>query len=352
MISSRLASWLIILVITLATLILAKSLLIPLVLAITIWYIINTLAETLRKLPFLKGRNGVSQVLATVAIIVFLFLAIQIIVGAVESMVADVPKYQDKFTETAGKAMALLRLDNFPSVTSIMEKINVSAYATSISGGLSSLLGNVLLILIYLVFLLIESRWLPVKFKLMFAKETQLHHAERTMDRIHSSIRTYIGIKTFTSILTGLLSWVIMALVGLDYAVFWAFLIFLLNFIPAIGAMVATLFPALFSLVQFDTYTQFFIVFFGIGALQVMIGSLLEPRMMGNTLNISPLVVILSLAVWGTIWGVTGMLLSAPITVAAIIILAEFPRTRPIAVLLSAKGEVGEKNAPRQSGTE
>lgn len=348
MISSRLASWLIVLVITLTTLILAKSLLIPLVLAITIWYIINTLAETLRKLPVLKGRNGLSQVMATIVIVAFLFIAIQIIVGAIESMVADMPKYQDKFIESAGKVMILLRLDNFPSVTSIMEKINVSEYAASISGGISSLLGNVLLILIYLVFLLIESRWLPVKFKLMFAKEKQLHHAERTMERIHRSIRTYIGIKTFTSVLTGVVSWVLMAAVGLDYAVFWAFLIFLLNFIPAIGAMVATLFPALFSLVQFDTYTQFLIVFFGIGTLQVLIGSVLEPRMMGNTLNISPLVVILSLAVWGTIWGVTGMLLSAPITVAAIIILAEIPRTRPIAVLLSANGVVGDQNAPPQ----
>lgn len=343
MISSRLASWLLICSIGVAILILAKGLLIPLVLAITIWYVINTLAESIRKIPGLKDQMAISQVLATVVIVAFLFASIQIIVGAVENMAEDMPKYQDKFLEMTQQAMSFLRLDKFPSVTSILEKVDIGEFAGSVSGGISSLLGNLLLIIIYLVFLLLESRVLPEKFRRMFTKEAQFHHAERTMDRIHRSIRTYIGIKTFTSVLTGVASWVVMAAVGVDYAVFWAFLLFLLNFIPAIGAMVATLFPSLFCLLQFEGYTEFLIIFFGIGTLQVIIGSLIEPRMMGNTLNISSMVVILGLAVWGTIWGITGMLLSAPIMVAIIIILAEFPRTRPIAVLLSANGIVGEE---------
>jgi predicted PurR-regulated permease PerM len=82
------------------------------------------------------------------------------------------------------------------------------------------------------------------------------------------------------------------------------------------------------------------IIIFVIGGIQLFVGNYLEPRLMGNTLNISPLFAIVALAVWGAIWGFTGMLLSVPITVAMIIVMAQFPKTRPIAVLLSEKGKV------------
>ena len=137
------------------------------------------------------------------------------------------------------------------------------------------------------------------------------------------------------------MSYGVLTLVGVDFALFWAFLIFLLNYIPTIGSIVATAFPALLTLVQFDGFTPFFIVLIGVLAIQVAIGSFLEPRLLGNTLNISPLVVILALALWGLLWGVVGMLLCVPITIILIIIFAQFPPTRPIAVFLSRNGEVG-----------
>ena len=101
-----------------------------------------------------------------------------------------------------------------------------------------------------------------------------------------------------------------------------------------------TLLPALFSLVQFGEFVPFLIILFGVGTVATLVGSLVEPRLMGNTLNISRLVAILSLALWGSLWGITGMLLSVPITVALIIILAQFKSTRPVAILLSEKGSV------------
>jgi predicted PurR-regulated permease PerM len=112
------------------------------------------------------------------------------------------------------------------------------------------------------------------------------------------------------------------------------------NFIPSIGPVLATVFPSLFCLIQFGEFVPFLMVFFGVGTVGVLISSLVEPRLMGNTLNISPLVTILALAIWGSIWGILGALLSVPITVAMIIILAQFPQTKNLAILLSEKGKI------------
>ena len=98
--------------------------------------------------------------------------------------------------------------------------------------------------------------------------------------------------------------------------------------------------PALFALLQFGEFIPFLIILLGIGAIGLLVGSFLEPKLMGNTLNISPLIAIMALAFWGSIWGIVGMLLSVPITVAMIIVFAQFPQTRAIAILFSEKGRV------------
>ena len=110
--------------------------------------------------------------------------------------------------------------------------------------------------------------------------------------------------------------------------------------------MLAVLFPALLSLVQFPTFTPFVIIITSLGCIQVLIGNILEPRLLGNSLNLSPLVVMLSLALWGSIWGIAGMFLSVPFTVILMIIFSEFPKTRSIAIILSQNGKI---NTPEQS---
>ena len=125
-----------------------------------------------------------------------------------------------------------------------------------------------------------------------------------------------------------------------DFAGFWAVIIFLLNYIPTIGSLLGILFPALLALVQFDTFVPFLIVTPSLAVIQVFIGNFLEPMMMGSSLNISPFATLVSLAVWGSIWGMPGMFLCVPITVIAMIIFAHFPRTRPITVMLSTDGRV------------
>ncbi len=140
--------------------------------------------------------------------------------------------------------------------------------------------------------------------------------------------------------LTGASSYVILLVVGVDFAGFWGFIIFLLNYIPTIGSLLGILLPALLAVVQFATLGPVLAVLIGGGLTQFAIGNLVEPRLMGTSLNISPLVVLISLAVWGSIWGLAGMFLSVPLTMIAMIVFSYFRPTRPIAILISGNGDI------------
>ena len=131
-----------------------------------------------------------------------------------------------------------------------------------------------------------------------------------------------------------------MRFVGLDFAEFWALLVFILNFIPTIGSIVATALPGLLGLVQFESWKPVLILLIGITAIQQSLGNFIEPNLMGITLNLSPLVVVMSLLLWGMLWGIVGMFLCVPITVILVIILGNFPSTQWVAVLLSKDGRI------------
>ena len=146
--------------------------------------------------------------------------------------------------------------------------------------------------------------------------------------------------KTLVSISTGLMSYFALIIIGVDFPVLWAFIIFLFNYIPYIGSLVATLLPAVFAIFQFNNGWYFVYVFLAIEAIQMLNGNYIEPRIMGKSLNLSPLVVVLSLTIWGAIWGVLGMILSVPIMSVLTIIMAQFPSTKNIAIFLSETGNI------------
>jgi predicted PurR-regulated permease PerM len=220
--------------------------------------------------------------------------------------------------------------------------MNFGSILSSIFSTLTGLFGNAFTVLLYLVFILLEEPIFPKKLEAMYPDKEQFDHVNTLVNKIDHSIGNYIALKTLTSLLTGFLSYFALLFIGIDAPLFWAFLIFVLNFIPTIGSLIATIFPAMFAILQFGEFSPGFFVLAIVGAVQLIVGNLIEPRLMGNTLNISPLVVFLTLATWGVMWGITGMLLSVPITVILIIIMAEFPGTRPFAILLSQRGKLNK----------
>jgi len=161
-----------------------------------------------------------------------------------------------------------------------------------------------------------------------------------------------ITVKTITNLITAGISYGIMIFVGVDFAGFWALMIFALNYIPMFGAASAITLPVLWALIQPEGGGPEMMVktlVLLIGAEQIMSNGI-EPRIVGKSLNLSPLVILISLAFWGSLWGFAGFLLSVPMTVSLMLILTQFQSTRPIAIMLSDEGEIAPLKHPELGG--
>ncbi|HYT94535.1 MAG TPA: AI-2E family transporter, partial [Gemmataceae bacterium] len=155
------------------------------------------------------------------------------------------------------------------------------------------------------------------------------------VDRITASIEQYIAVMAYVSLLAGVLVTIALWLFGVPYALFWGILTFALNFIPYLGSLIATVLPVVLTLVDSQSLGMTLAVLIVLVVIQNGIGYLIQPRLAGNRLDLSPLVIILSLAFWGTIWGIAGMILAVPLVVVIKTILQHIPQTKPIATLLS-----------------
>ncbi len=183
-----------------------------------------------------------------------------------------------------------------------------------------------------------------MKMKALFPNDTNREKANNILHSISENIKTYISITTIISLGTGILTYFICELFGLEGAGLWGgFIAFILNFIPTIGSIIAVLTPFFFALVQLDLTTALFLIP-ALGIVQFTLGNIIQPRLMGNKLNISQFVVILSLVIWGgAMWGGTiGMFLSVPLMVILMIIFSQFEPTRPMAILISGNGQLIE----------
>ena len=315
-----------------------RDLLVPFAIAVMVWYLINALKRSIERR--LGARGWIAMTLSIVVLIGAIALVAQLISGSISAVSAAAPAYQENIQRMLTRGMALFGMAEMPSFQQLTEQFDVRAFIGGVASAVADVAGNTGLILIYVTFLLVEQRTFGPKLRALFPDPEREREVQAVLLDIQRRFQTYVAVKTSLSVLTGVFSYIVLVAVGVDLAAFWAFLIFLLNYIPTIGSLLGVLFPALLTIVQFGTPLPFLIVAVGLGAAQFVIGNVLEPRLMGKSLNLSPLVVIISLAVWGSIWGVTGMFLSVPMTVALMIVLAEFPQTRPIAILLSADGKV------------
>jgi len=272
-------------------------------------------------------------------LISLLGLVVTIISNNIQELSDSLPVYQDNITIVSEKINTTFDIDLVASITEFMEDFDFMGILSNLFSALSSVFGDAFLVIIYLVFILLEEPIFPRKIRAIYKDPKKLNHTTELLGKIDHTTSRYMAIKSLMSLLTGTLSFFALLIIGVDAPFFWAFLIFLLNYIPAIGSLIATLFPAIFAMFQFGDVTHPILVLAIVGSIQIIVGNLLEPRIMGNSLNISTLVVFIALALWGAIWGVIGMLLSVPITVIMILILSEIPSTRAIAILLSKRGD-------------
>ncbi len=320
----------------------AKHIFIPLVMAVLAVYLIDIVARLIRKIRF--GRHQVpitvSLVLAFFLIFGVSFALVDIIIQNAFHVAAVAPKYQSRLSQLQTEIFARAGIEEPRELRQLLRTIDFRSAAMSVARAGAAILEDVVLVAIYGIFIMLERRFFAKKLNAIFPDFSQKSNALVLLRRIDHDIHTYLGVKTAVSFTTGVLAYILMRSVGLDFAEFWALLIFLLHFIPTIGVILAAIFPSVLAAVQFDSLGPFLAVSIGITAIAQFMGSIVEPNLVGESLNLSPLGVIVALIVWGSLWGIVGAFLCVPLTVIMVIVMANFQTTRWVAVLLSKTGEI------------
>ncbi len=319
-----------------------KNLIQPFVIALIFWFLIKEIRDVLNKVKFIDEKipNTILNILGFAVIFAIIGGVAKILALNIQQLSAELPVYQNNITKVT---QAINTNFNIDIISSVKEFLGEYEYTNLLSGlfkSLTDLFGDAFLIIIYTLFLLLEEPFFSKKIKAIYAKKEDLNEVNEVFSQIDKSIGRYLSLKTLISLLTGFLSYIALIFIGIDAPLFWAFLIFLMNYIPTVGSLIATVFPAMFAMLQFGELMPGVWALVVVGAIQLVVGNFIDPRLTGSSLNVSPLVVLIGLAFWGAIWGIIGMILSVPITVMMIVIFSEFPSTRGIAILLSKDGSI------------
>ena len=321
-----------------AALLWLKPILTPLMLALFLMVLVDELARRLqRRVPALGVGASLAIALVLLAI-VFTVLGVFVFQNA-SNFVGELMSRGPKLGVRIGGVISgfgvhlpakLMRMLSRLDPTVYIGPVAISAQNVLVEGGLT---------LLYLGFLLASRNGLGRKIVTLFPTHERREQAREIFERIRVGIERYVWVQTITGMMIAACAWGLMAFLGLDNATFWALFIFLTSYIPMIGAAAGILAPVAFSLLQFSSPWTAVILLSGLEAIMFVIGNMILPRMQGRSLNLDPVVLLISLAFWGALWGLPGAFLSSPLTVMAMVILAQFHSTRWIAVLLSGDGE-------------
>jgi len=317
-----------------------KDFFVPLMLALIGVYLMKVVAGLLCRVPLGKYRapGWLALLLAFILIGLLGYGLVVVVINNALAVADEAPRYQQRLVALEQSIGERFEMENVTIIQDTISGLDFRAMLGNLAATLTSLLGRSSLIMLYAIFILLEGRYIKAKFEALIPNPQRRQVISQILARINRDIHTYLGVKTFVSLVTALLSYVVFRVTELKFAEFWALLVFILNFIPTLGSIISTLLPSLVALVQFDTSGKFLVVLISITIIQQIMGSFVDPSMMGESLNVSPLVVILSLVFWGSLWGIPGMFICVPLTVILMIVLANFEQTRWVAVLLSKNG--------------
>jgi AI-2 transport protein TqsA len=325
-----------------AGLVYGRPFLLPLALAIFLWNLMEAMVQGFSSIKIADFRppRWLATLLGIAAVGLGFYLIFTILLGQVDAINAALPRYMTRFQAIVADLTAWLGPDRSTKVRSAFASIDFTKVLPGLITSTQSMIVTALLIIAYIAFLFVERENVGSKIKAMFPDRHRADDANKLLQEISQSVRSYIWIKTIVSVLTGVACYAVLRFENVDFAETWALLIFVFNYIPNIGSIIAVALPCLLALVQFDSLTPFLVLVVSLTAIQVAIGSVLEPMLMGKGLNMSPFAIILSLAFWGIIWGIAGMFLSVPILVIVMIVCTHIPSWRWVAVALSKDGSI------------
>jgi predicted PurR-regulated permease PerM len=321
-----------------------RGILLPIVTAVISVYVMTSTSEALARLPLLKRAPPVLLRALVLTAFTIAIISFAIVVAAtVRQIGAVLPTYEANLNALLEGLAAQLDLEaqtlwaQIRAVT--IDRIDLQRLVLSVLSSFTSVGITVFLVVIYAGFLIAERGAFPKKVAAALEDSAKAEATLRVVTDINAQISQYLAVKTLINLILGMISFGILWTVGVDFALFWAITIALLNYIPYVGSYLGVAFPVILSLGQFASVQTTLILLALLVAAQTYVGNVLEPRWIGRQLNMSPFVVLVALSVWGALWGVPGAILAIPMTSILIIVTSSFPATRFIAIMLSERTE-------------
>ncbi len=323
-----------------------QGIFIPLVIAIFLSFLFAPLINKLKekKVPIIV----IIIVIMLVLLISFIIIS-SVLYSAAESLVTGLPKYQEKFYylvesivvwgQDLGERMnvALEIAPEFDYQRLIDPgSFSITKMVSNTMSGFISLAWNIFLVLVFLLFLVSGATSMETRLKNALGEDQQQRNID-TINRIQSQIQKYLITKTWISAATAILGAIWMWILGIDFILVSALLLFALNFIPNIGSIISSSIPALICLLQYGFGYKVILFSILITATQMLFGNIIEPQVQGDRLNLAPIMVLISLILWGWLWGITGMFISVPLTSAINIILKEIDPKNVVSAVISGE---------------
>lgn len=302
----------------------------------------------------LKFPWWLSTIIVFAIALILVFLVVNLVTASFKSIVAAIPRYQERFqnilnalrisieANSDSKIFAILKFDEDESLFEYLNNnFNILSFLQSFALGFTtsavSFTKTFFLVVLLSAFFLSELKKIRQKISAAFSTENE-SRVYKMIQNIISDVTHYLSIKFIVSLLTGILVFLLCFFTGIDFPLVWAFIAFVLNFIPTFGSIISCALTILFALIQFypSLFVVFVIAFFMI-AINFAIGNVLEPKIEGKNLGLSPFVILVSLSFFGWIWGILGMFLSVPFMVIVKIVCENISFLKPIAVFLGSK---------------
>ncbi len=313
----------------------AKPVFFPFFLAVMLYFLMSPALDFLTRLRIPKA-------IAILVLVIFTF-SVFYLMGALfyssgKDFASELPKYGQRLQSIVNSIQVKLQAPQIDwemiDLTKQLDLGKVGGFVLSSLGPFFSFMANLFLVFIFLIFILSGRGQVKNKVVNYYPKEK----SERFITMAHnidSQIERYIAIKTLVSFFTGVFAGIVLVIWGLDFAIVFAFLTFILNYIPNIGSFIATVFPVAIAIFQYDTIWPAVWICIILITIQQVMGNVIEPRLMGKGLGLSPLVVVFSLFFWGWLWGIPGMILAIPMTAIVKIVCSNIPELGIVAALMS-----------------
>ncbi|NCQ22858.1 MAG: AI-2E family transporter [Rhodobacteraceae bacterium CG17_big_fil_post_rev_8_21_14_2_50_63_15] len=318
----------------------ARFLLISLATAIILFSLtsdaINSIARV--RLGPMRIPNWLASIVALALISAALLSLSAVILSQANTVLSTTLAYTDRAPEAIAAMFTWLGPDAEQAVLGSVATLDVAGYLRALAGQAGNIMQGTVLVILFVGFLFAERIWFTTKLESLFGDAAKAEKVGRIISSIIHRVNYYLFVKTLVSVVTGLMVYAVARLFDLDLAGALGILTFLLNYIPSIGSIVATVLVALVAFVQLADGPLTLAIFVIVGAIQFVNGNIIDPMLMGRALRVSSFGIIISLAFWAAVWGIPGMFLAVPIMVAMMIVCSHVPGLRPVAVLLSREG--------------